>query len=294
MTLYAALAGVGVSVVLGGLLMVVVGGVRQQPAPVPFRTRMSRVGASGDRRRLRERSGRTVIAVSAGLLVWVVSSWPVAGLLTAGAVVGFPFFFGAARIAQHRIERLEALEEWTRLMAASMGAGSAPVQTIVNSVRYAPVPIRPEVTRLASRLDTPRLDPQVALRDFAAELDDHAADMVKIALEIAVSAQSGQKVPEVLRILADQVSAEVRGRRKIEMERAAPRNEARLLVIIQILFVVGVVTFTSYADGYGTATGQLVLAALAGVVVLALWMLRRLGMGEQPPRLLTDTEGAAS
>lgn len=292
MTLYAALAGAGVAVALGGLFMVVVGASRR-PVPPLFRTRLTRVRAGGDRRRARERVGRVAVAVVAGLVVWVVSSWPVAGLLTAGGVLGLPFFFGAARIAQQRIERLEALEEWTRLMAASMGAGSAPVQTIVNSVRYAPAAIRPAVTRLASRLDTPRLDPKVALRDFAAELDDHAADMVKIALEISVSAQSGQKVPEVLRILADQVSAEVRGRRKIEMERAAPRNEARLLVIIQIVFVAGVVTFTSYADGYGTATGQLVLAALAGVVVLALWMLRRLGMGDQPPRLLTDTEGAS-
>ena len=112
--------------------------------------------------------------------------------------------------------------------------------------------------------------------------------MVVLALEIAVSSQASHKVPEVLRTMAAEVSDEVRARRKVEVDRAEPRNEARTIVLIQIGFIAAVSTFTSYTQVYGTPTGQLVLAGFGALVLLSLWLLRRFGLGDQPPRLLPD------
>jgi Flp pilus assembly protein TadB len=292
MTGYALVVGVGVSTGLGGLLLITLG-LRPRP-PVTagsssgFRTPGARVRRAGLGSLPRRRLARWGGAAAVGVAVWAVSGWPVAGVLAAVGVLGVPYFFGAARIAQQRIGRLEALEEWVRRLADAMGAGSAPVQTIVRSADRAPAPIRPAVAQLASRLSTPRLNRQVALRAFAADLDDPLGDMVVLALDIAVSAQASHKVPDVLRTIAAEVSDEVRARRKVEVDRAEPRNEARTIVVIQVLFVAAVSVFTSYTEVYGTVTGQLILAGFGAVVVFALWLLRRFGLGDQPPRLLTD------
>lgn len=238
------------------------------------------------------RRGRTTgFAIVAGVLVWAVSGWPVAGIVAALAVPGLPYFFGAAKIANHKIDVLQALEEWVRRLADSMAAGAAPVQTIVTAAAHAPAAIKGAAGRLAAGLSSPRGERQQALRHFAADIDDPLGDMVAIALGIAITAPSA-RTPELLRLLARQLADDVAARRRIETDRAEPRSEARTIVIVQIVFVIAVAAFTSYATVYGTAVGQLVLAALAGVVIGALAMLRRLSITESPPRLLGDTNCA--
>jgi hypothetical protein len=98
----------------------------------------------------------------------------------------------------------------------------------------------------------------------------------------------------VLRGLAQQLADDVAARRRIETDRAEPRSEARTIVIVQIVFVIVVCAATSYTAAYGSFLGQLVLAALAAVVVGALWMLRRLSLAAGPPRLITAHHPAAS
>jgi len=186
---------------------------------------------------------------------------------------------------------LEALEEWTRRLADTMAVGVAPVQALVRSADHAPTAITAEVTALANALSTPRLDRGVALRRFADEIDDSLGDMITLSLEIAVSAQASQRVPDVLRTMAAGVAEEVKARRAVEADRAGPRNEARMIVIVQVLFVLGVATLTSYTKIYGTLTGQMVLAVLGAAVVLALWLLRKYSSAEAPPRLLGAAGG---
>lgn len=290
MTGYAVLAGSAAALVVAGIWVLITGVVGRGVTSAPFRRRLTRVRAGGARSAARRRTGKLALAGAAGTGVWVLSGWPVAGVMTGLAVVGLPYFFGAGKIAARRIERLEALEEWVRRLADSMSAGTGTVQTLVASAARAPGPIKAEVTQLATRLSTPRLDRRVALRAFADELDDSLADMVVLALEIAVSAGSSAKVPDVLRAVATEVSDEVRARRKVETDRAEPRSEARTIVIVQALFVVGVSLLTSYTKVYGTPSGQLVLGAFALLVVGALWLLRRFSLGDQPPRILSEQQ----
>jgi hypothetical protein len=237
--------------------------------------------------------GRTIAAaILAGAVVWAVSGWPVAGIVTALAVPGLPYFFGAARVAKRRIEVLQGLEEWVRRLADAMAVGISPIQTIVTAA-HAPAAVKQPVARLAAGLSSPRGDRQLALRRFADDIDDPLGDMVAIALGIAATAPS-TRTPDMLRVLARQLADDVAARRRIETDRAEPRSEARTIVIVQVLFVVAVAAFTSYAKVYGTVTGQLVLALLAAIVIGALVMLRRLSITPRSARLLAGSEAGVT
>lgn len=286
MNVFPLLAGLTASGVAASVWLVLVGLRRRQDDP--FRTRLTKVRRAGARAAARRRVVQLSAAGVVGVVVWALTGWPVAGFLVAGAVVGLPYFFGAGKIAERRIERLEALEEWVRRLADSMSTGSATVPTIVRSAEHAPAPIRLELQQLASRLDTPRYDRKAALRAFANELDDPLADTVVLALELAVSASGTHRVTDVLRALAPMVADEVRARREVETERAAPRSEARLIVIVQVLFVVGITALTDYTKVYGTFAGQVVLAGFGLLAVGALWFMRRLSLGDRIPRILTE------
>jgi Flp pilus assembly protein TadB len=282
-------AAVLVAVCAGGFaaaVMMIVAGIRgRDPQETPFRRGDSRLAAVRGRARLRVTLRRTLLAVGIGMTVWLLTGWPVAGLIAIGLTVGVPYFFGAGREANRRIERQEALEEWSRRLAETLAAGGNAVQTIVRSAEHAPKPIAKEVTALANALATPRLDRAAALDAFAAEVDD----MISAALKIAVSMESSPQVPDVLRTMAVGVAEQVQAARAIEVMRAGPRSESRAIVVVQVVFLAAVAMMTDYMAPYGTVLGQLVLALFGGVMLLALWLLRRFSMSPPVPRLLTGT-----
>ena len=216
----------------------------------------------------------------------MITGWPVGGIAAGCAAFFLPAFFTVGRQMERRIERLEALEEWVRRLADSMAVGSAPVATIVRSAARAPEAIRPEVSELAQRLGTARWDRSVALRQFADRIDDSLGDVIALALEIAVSARASERVPGVLRQMADAAAEEVKARRQIEVERAAPRNEARILVLFNVAVMVVVAVFTDYTAPYATPLGQAFLAILMLVLTGCIWLLRKYSLGEATPRIL--------
>lgn len=256
------------------------------------RTSATRTLESGQATARRAAVIRSVVAVAVGLVVWLLSGWPIAGIGTAAAMLFVPAFFTINRQIERRINRIEALEEWTRRLADAMAVGGSAVATIVGSASRAPEPIRRDVTELASRLSTPWWDRSRALRLFADRIDDGLADYVEGALEVAVSARASERVPSVLRTVADLAADEVRARRQIEVDRAGPRNEARMLVVIAIAVVVFVCLFTSYAAPYSTPVGQAVLGLLGGVLGLSMWRIRTASLGQQTPRILTTVSAS--
>ena len=169
------------------------------------------------------------------------------------------YFFGGGKVAADRIDRLEGLEQWVRHLSDSMASGSMPVQTIVRSADHAPPAIFDQVSRLATRLSTPRLDRNEALRRFADEIDDALGDIVVLALQRAVNTRGSERVPYVLQTLAEAVGAEVKARRAIEKERAGPRKETQAIIIVLGVFIGALVVFTKYPQVYGTVQGQVVL-----------------------------------
>jgi Flp pilus assembly protein TadB len=272
------------------LLVLAIRGREPDSAPDFVRSRRvsSRLSLRGKGPEVRARRLRMIAAAVALVGVWVLTGWPVAALLVSGGILAVPYLFGAAGQAKRRIARLEALEEWTRRMADSMASGSGTVQTIVRSAHNAPDAIAADVAILANRLSTPRWDKQAALRQFADTFDDAPADLVAIALGIAVSTQGARRVTDVLRDMAAQVSEEVAAQREIEADRAEPRSVARNILIILAVLVVAVVLAGQFTQPYGTPLGQMVLVALGAVTFTALLWMRRLQLGTPVPRILLD------
>lgn len=286
--------GVAVAAALGGIWLIGAGlrGKREDSAGAFRRshsvlTRLSLKGAGPEARARRLRYLAAVISLP---LVWLVTGWPVAAGLVVLGILGVPYLFGAGRQAKRRIDRLEALEEWTRRLADSMASGSGIVQTIVRSAGEPPEAIAGDVATLANRLSAPRWNKQVALRQFADSFEDALADQVAVALQIAVSTRGAQRVVDVLRSLAKQVSEEVEAQRAIEADRAEPRSVARNMLIILAVLVVGVVVAGQYTQPYETLVGQLVLFALGAATFGALVLMRRLQVGNPPPRIFSTDE----
>lgn len=287
MTTYRIIATAGAALALAALLAAIY--LWRYPSTVDrFRTRATKVQRAGRREERRQRSIRLTAAIAGGGAVWLLTGWPVAGLIVAAVVTVMPFLLAGPRINRRRIERLEALEEWTRRLAVSIAAGSPPLETIEKSADHAPLPLKTEIGRLATRLRTPRLDRATSLRQFANEVDDQLGDIVAIALTRAVSTLATERTPMVLEGLAAALASEVRTRRAIEKDRTGPRRETLTVVIIVTIGVVAVTAFTSWTAPYETPTGQMILALLGAGAICALWMMRRLSTARTPSRILSS------
>lgn len=271
------------AVATAGVLLVVAG---LRPAPVPA----VRPAWAGRRSRLRAVAGhRRLLAAAAGAGVgmWVLTGWLVAGAAAGLAVAGAPRLrTGAAGARQ--LARLEALEAWTRRLADLLASGAGGLeQAIGASVRTCPPPIAVEVGALAGRL---RVDgPEAALRGFADDLADigsPAADLVAAAL-ILRARRGGRGLRPVLDALAADVADLVRARRATDADRAKPRSNVRVLVAVTgIVLAVTLMFARDYLAPFGTPAGQVMLTVITGVFAAAVLLLARITRPSDTPRFL--------
>jgi tight adherence protein B len=269
------------ALVVAGLLGTVIG-LRRAPVTPAAAKRAFAPSA-----RLAVLSGRTRILLAAGTLAGVtvalLTGWLIAILVVPAAIAGLPVLLSAPPSAS-KIGRLEAMEEWTRSLAGILSAGVGIEQALIATLRSTPEPIRPEVTRLASRLRA-RWSSEDALRAFADELDDATGDLIAGNL-ILGARRRGAGVASVLEALAESVAADVRARREIESDRAKPRTTARWVTIITVS-VLGVLALSGeYVKPYGSPLGQLLLAALLSLYVATLLWMRRMAIGASLPRFI--------
>lgn len=257
--------------------------------------------ATGDPARPQaDRRRRALAWVVVGVVVWALSGWPVAGVATTVAGLWLPWLLGSTRIVRERIEKLEALEGWSRRMADTLVGGGAIglAQAIVTTAQRVDEPIAQAVHTLTRRVrdgaGEQGDDLGAALREFADTVDDRTGDAVAAALLLALHQQSGG-VAGVLRQLADGVARDVRARRDIEAARAESRQSIRVLLIIQAALLVLLGMVPSFAAPYSTPVGQVVMAALlSGSAFLLVWM-RRLALGRPAPRFFgTLTAGTGT
>ncbi|MCU1493404.1 MAG: Type secretion system domain protein [Acidimicrobiaceae bacterium] len=246
---------------------------------VPAADKPKRIAPSADPR-------KWGLAGAAALASWLVIGWPVVGLIVGAAVVGLPVLLGTAGSAARDIARVEAIEEWTRRLADILVVGVGLEQAVATSVRSTPEAIRVEVEALAARLSA-RWPTEAALRDFANDLADPAADLVVASL-ILGHRRRGPGLTRALSSVADSVGEEVAMRRRVEADRAKPRTTARAVTLIT-LGVAGLGALNpTYLRPYGTALGQLVLLAVATLFVGALTWMRSLTLSQPQARLLAS------
>jgi len=247
----------------------------------------------GPLQRLVSSSRRTKLLLLAGSMVgvvaWWVTGWVLALVIGPVAVTGLPMLLKTSP-AVARIQRLEAMEEWTRSLSGVLTVGVGLEQALVATRRSTPQPIAPEVTRLVARLRA-RWATEDALRAFADELDDATGDLVAANL-ILGARRRGAGLACVLNGLAESVAADVRARRQVEADRAKPRATARWVTIISAGVLLVLAISGSYVEPYSSPIGQVVLVLLLSAYVATLVWMRQMALGTPTPRMLGSHGGA--
>ncbi|GGK36821.1 membrane protein [Pilimelia terevasa] len=242
----------------------------------------------GVRQRRIHRRRLTAAAVAA-LVVLAVSGMPVAALLTVLAVVGLPWLLGAGRLEAAAIERLEAVESWTRRLKDLVETGTGLQQGIISSATTAGPEIAVQVRGLAMALQAGQ-DLPTALRRLAGQLDDPHADEVIVAL-IAHAQVRGSRLGDVLDGIAAAAAEQASIRRAVHAERANARLTLKVLTAMVLAeFALGVLA-PAYAAPYATATGQVVLALFSAAFIGLLLAARRLALPSRPARILALDPG---
>ena len=267
----------------GGLVAIGVLGVILGLRPTAVAPREKRT----TRRRRVALTSRTrmllLIGVGLGLLGWVLTGWVLAVVIAPVAVIGLPSLLSAPPAAT-QINRLEAMEEWTRSLSGVLTVGIGLEQALVATLRSTPAPINAEVSRLVARLRA-RWDTETALRVFADELDDATGDLIAANL-ILGARRRGAGLASVLEGLAESVAADVRARRQVEADRAKPRSTARWVTLISASVLVVLALSGKYVEPYSSPIGQVILVVLLSAYVATLIWMRRMAIGKPLPRFL--------
>lgn len=222
-------------------------------------------------------------ALAAGILVWLLSGWALGVVVLPLLVVGVPLLLTSPPTATD-VDRLTAIEQWTRGMSGVLTVGSGIEHAIAASLGSTPGPIAPMVGTLVARLNA-RWPTDAALRAFADDLDDATGDLVAATLILGAQ-RRGPGLAAVLDDLAATVAEEVRIRRGIEADRAKPRTTARWVTILTLV-VLGVLALDrEYIAPYRTPVGQLTLLVFLSLYAGCLLWLRRMTRGARTPRFL--------
>ncbi len=269
------------ALIVAGIIGVVVGLI---PAPVrPPRSRpVQRKPMSAGTKRL------LLVGVIGGCMAWLVTGWALTLVAVPLACVGVPMLLSNSGAAA-RIDRLEAMEEWTRSLSGVLTVGIGLEQALVATERSTPSAIRPEVQRLVARLRS-RWNTEEAIRAFAEELDDATGDLVAANLILAAR-RRGAGLAQVLESLAESVSADVRARRQIEADRAKPRATARWVTIISVGVLVILAISGTYVEPYRSPLGQVILVTLLAAYVATLVWMKRMAIGKPLARFLVGPPG---
>lgn len=216
---------------------------------------------------------RLALGLGAAVVIGAVTRWPMAALLVGIAGFMAPSMLGGGAARQAKLDRIEGIAGWAEMLRDTMAGSGGLEQSIIATAGIAPRAIRPEVVRLAARLERERLAP--ALRQFAEDIDDPAGDLVVAALVLAAD-KSPKRLGDLLGRLAEAARSDVTMRLRIETGRARTRTSVKVITIFTTLFAVFLMLFSSdYLEAYDSMAGQAVLglvgACFAGSFV---WLAR--------------------
>ncbi|MFC7645037.1 hypothetical protein ACFQX6_33550 [Streptosporangium lutulentum] len=136
---------------------------------------------AGRREFVRALSTRSAVGAIAGLVVLVVTGWPVMAVGAVLLAIGWKGLSGGAASERTAMRQLEGLAAWTESLRDTIAGAAGLEQAIPSSIRAAAPTLRPHLLALVDRLRTRMALPD-ALRLFADELDDPSADLVVAAL----------------------------------------------------------------------------------------------------------------
>lgn len=240
---------------------------------------------------------RLPIALGVGLLLLLLTRWPVLAAAGVALIVVGPALLGGAGTEKRAVERLEGLAAWTESLRDTI-AGAVGLEQAIPATAYAAAPsVRGPLMTLADRLRV-RTPLPVALQGFADDLDDPSADLIVAAL-VLNSKLRGPGLRDVLTSLSSSARDELEMRRRVGAGRASTRRSVQIVVAVTVAFVLGLSIFNrGYVEPYSSTLGQLVLLLVLGLFAAGFAWMRRLSVFELPDRFLfgtgTDREGRAA
>jgi Flp pilus assembly protein TadB len=234
---------------------------------------------------LRKAGQRLAIAMLVGLVVGLITGWPVAGIGVAVLVFFWNRLFGGLSHERLGMQRVEALAMWTESLRDTIAGAVGLEQAIPASARSAGPLLRPHLDALMDRLRG-RMPLAEALHMLADDIDDPSADIIIAAL-ILNSRLRGPGLREVLSALAKSAREEVDMRNRVMAQRAGMRRAVQIIVVAVTLVVVGMAVLDhEYVKPYGTPVGQLVLSLVMLLFAGGFFWLRRLSEVKTPERFL--------
>lgn len=233
---------------------------------------------------------RAAPAMGVGVAALVLSGWALPALAAALML----WWVRGAWERVHRVGRselvgLEGLAVWIENVRDVLAAGEQPIGAIAQTSSSSAAELGPAIRRLNAGLR--RQDPEIALRRFAADVDDPLGDLVAVGLLVAI--RRGGRAIDVLSMLAAQTRHALERRRLIEAERAPVIREVWLLTALMSVLFGAVFVFgrSGYLSTYQSAGGQLVLAAAIVGYGLLVIRVQQLARFPRPRRFLAP--GAA-
>ncbi len=225
----------------------------------------------------------TGLSVIAGVVSWWLTALPVA-LIAVPALCAVGRWL-LATPPNSEIAVLENLDRWVRSLAATVSAGRSVAEAIRVSQRTAPTLLAPAVTLAVQRIDE-RWSVRDALFAMSDQLASPHVDTVLASLILAHE-RGGTGLSTSLIALADSVQEQLKSWRAIEAEREKPRVVVRQVTWLSLLVLgIGMTIGREYFAAYRTGFGQLILAALLTIYVLALIWLRRITIPRTRQRIL--------
>ena len=275
-TLEALLAGIAAG---GGLALLIA-------ALIGFRPREgaeNRSARLGEWLRLAGR--RLVIALLSGIVVGVLTTWPVAGISVAVLVFFWSRLFGGVSGERLGMQRVEALAMWTESLRDTIAGAVGLEQAIPAAARTAGPLLRPHLDAMIDRLRG-RMPLADALHQLADDIDDPSADIIIAAL-ILNSKLRGPGLRDVLSTLAKSAREEVDMRNRVIAQRAGTRRSVQIIVGAVVCMVLGMALFDqSYVKSYDSVVGQSVLVVVMVFFAGGFYWLRKLADVKTPERFL--------
>ena len=221
-------------------------------------------------------------AVVTGLVVGLVTGWPVAGLATGVGMLVGPAALGGTARRQAETDTAQAIATWADMIRDTMAAASGLEESLIQTAAVAPTAIAPQLTAFAHRLRHQSLDH--ALADLAADLNHPSADLLVAALAAAGRLEA-RDLGGLLARLAQAIRGDVRMRIRIEVGRARIRTSARIAVGTTVTTVVFLYLFARHLlQPYDTLAGQGWLMVVAAVFFGAGVLLHRYSRLQVPER----------
>ncbi len=235
-----------------------------------------------------QRPFRLFGAVIGGLLIWVLTGWPVAAVLVAAGCWWGPVVLGPDRHHQKQVAGVEAVAAWTEMLRDLMAGAAGLHQAVAATVPIAPDPVRPQVARLAERLRAGR-PAQEALHAFADEVDNPTADLVASALTTAAT-RHATDLGVLLGSLAEAAREQAAMLVRVSANRARLRTSTRIIIGTTLGMAAFLMVFNSdYLEPFDGFLGQVVLAGIGGLWATALVWLSRMSRFSLGPRVLAPT-----